>query len=936
MLSLRIVILLLLLLCNFLGYSQELPPIQNYAPVDYGAGTQNWNISQSGEKFIYVANNAGLLEFNGAQWKLYPSPNGTYLRSVKVVGDLIYTGCYMEFGYWKRNEYGNLEYFSLINQLEEDLVEDEQFWNILEFEKWLLFQSLDRIYIYDTTDKTYDILDAKSIRAEIFNVDDTIYFQKVNEGIFKIENGKSVLVSNDEVIRDNIVIGVFSVNNRLLLLTERSEFYFITPQGLERWNIEGSRELSSVNVYSSLRLEDGSFILGTISNGIYHLDVNGRIIRKINQVKGLNNNTVLSIFEDVENNLWLGLDFGISTINLNSPFSEYIDKIGKLGAVYTSIVFDDILYLGTNQGLFYKSLDKEGGFEFVEKTNGQVWCLRSIDNTLFCGHNAGTFVIEGNLAKQISEFPGTWDLKTFTNNPNLILQGNYTGLSVIEKLNNEWRFRNKIEGFDISSRFIELIEENQILVNHENKGIFNISVDQDFKRVLNIEEDTSKGISSSLISYNNNPLYTTNNGVFKYDRDQKKFALDTILTAKLFNEDEGVIGVLNTDNNANRIWGFTESNIVYVSPGKFNNEPQAVRIPVPSNFRRNLGVPGFESITPLSKQLYLIGISNGYITLDLEKLKPKDYVISINGISKEFYDTPGDRIALNGVHELDFEYNNLNFSFGVAEYDKYTDVNYQYKLDGVYDNWSNWSSIPEISFKNLPYGDYKFNVRARVGNTLTKNTASYEFVVLRPWYASVWAIIVYVLTALLLAVLIHKIYRGYYKNQQKRLESENKRKLKRKKLKTQKEIIQIKNEQLQVEVKSKNRELAISTMSIIRKNEFLNAIKDQLKDIESNPQIRNVINTIDRNINNSDDWKFFEDAFNNADKGFLKKIKKLHPELTPNDLRLSAYLRLNLSSKEIAPLLNISVRSVEVKRYRLRKKIDLSHEKSLTDYILGL
>jgi DNA-binding CsgD family transcriptional regulator len=146
----------------------------------------------------------------------------------------------------------------------------------------------------------------------------------------------------------------------------------------------------------------------------------------------------------------------------------------------------------------------------------------------------------------------------------------------------------------------------------------------------------------------------------------------------------------------------------------------------------------------------------------------------------------------------------------------------------------------------------------------------------------------------------------------------------------------MKNEQLKSKIDSKNRELAVSTMSIIRKNEFLNAIKDQLRESESTDQVKSVIRTIDRNINNSDDWKFFEEAFNNADKGFLKKVKKLHPDLSSNDLRLCAYLRLNLSSKEIAPLLNISVRSVEVKRYRLRKKINLLHEENLTDYILDL
>ena len=80
----------------------------------------------------------------------------------------------------------------------------------------------------------------------------------------------------------------------------------------------------------------------------------------------------------------------------------------------------------------------------------------------------------------------------------------------------------------------------------------------------------------------------------------------------------------------------------------------------------------------------------------------------------------------------------------------------------------------------------------------------------------------------------------------------------------------------------------------------------------------------------------FREAFNNVDRGFIKKLKSLHPNLTPKDLRLCAYLRLNLVSKEIAPLLNISARSVEIKRYRLRKKMNLPHEKSLVEYILEI
>jgi len=154
-------------------------------------------------------------------------------------------------------------------------------------------------------------------------------------------------------------------------------------------------------------------------------------------------------------------------------------------------------------------------------------------------------------------------------------------------------------------------------------------------------------------------------------------------------------------------------------------------------------------------------------------------------------------------------------------------------------------------------------------------------------------------------------------------------------LANEKELIQSRNDQLKIDIESKSRELASSTMSIIKKNELLNSIKSELNQGEDKG-IKSVIKIIDKNINNTDDWQMFKEAFNSADKDFIKKLKLLHTVLTPNDLRLCAYLRLNLSSKEIAPLLNISPRSVEDKRYRLRKKMNLEHNDSLTDYILNI
>jgi DNA-binding CsgD family transcriptional regulator len=162
----------------------------------------------------------------------------------------------------------------------------------------------------------------------------------------------------------------------------------------------------------------------------------------------------------------------------------------------------------------------------------------------------------------------------------------------------------------------------------------------------------------------------------------------------------------------------------------------------------------------------------------------------------------------------------------------------------------------------------------------------------------------------------------------------NRKKIEIKQLESQQEIITLQNQKLESDMASKNRELAASTMNLIKKNEFLNELKKRLTSAKNEDDIQKVISVINKNIAEKDNWKLFKEAFDNADKDFLQSVKEAHPNLTSNDLKLCAYLRLNLSSKEIAPLLNISVRSVEIKRYRLRKKMDLDHDQGLVEYIL--
>jgi len=342
---------------------------------------------------------------------------------------------------------------------------------------------------------------------------------------------------------------------------------------------------------------------------------------------------------------------------------------------------------------------------------------------------------------------------------------------------------------------------------------------------------------------------------------------------------------------------------------------------------------GFENLLSLGNDIYLLGTTNGYIIFDLFKMKNKKYEIQISSIekSKSKYNQSYLPFSIYDS-KLKSNENNIKFGYYVPAFGKYSLVKYQYELKGINDTWSRWTDEPSVVFNNLPSGTYTFKVRAKVGNKLTSNVAIFTFTISRPWYASLWMILVYVLLIAFLLFAINKWYKKRYEKKKKEIDRENLVL----QLKNEQEIAALKQENLNNEIESVNRDLVSTTMAVIKRDELLDSIKTKLQQRSDQTGINSVLRIIDENIEVNGEWKMFQDAFNNIDRNFLKKMKEMHPLLTPNDLKLCVYLRLNLSSKEIAPMLNISPQSVEIKRFRLRKKMGLNHDENLTEYILNL
>ncbi|QSW91529.1 LuxR family transcriptional regulator [Flavobacterium endoglycinae] len=917
-------------------FAQEFPPIIKYSSSVYGAGNQNWMISQDDKNYLYFANNDGLLEYNGTSWQLYPGPNETIIRSVKVIGNKVYTGSYMNFGYWTRNANGKLKYTSLSDSIKNKILDDEQFWNILKYDQWILFQSLNRIYIYDTKTKKFKIVAPGNGVVKSFSQKNAIYFQTIKEGLFEIESGEAKLVSDHPILKKFTIANVFTTDEGLILQTQLDGIYKLVGNSLTRIVTDIDSELKSDFVYSSQRLKDGSFALGTVSNGVFILTDKGKLRYHLSQRKGLSNNTALSLFEDRDQNLWIGLDNGINCINVQSPVHSFTDDTGALGTVYASAVYNGMLYIGTNQGLFCKPTESNSDFKFISGTKGQVWSLFKYDNTLFCGHDSGTFIVSNDTARPIFSASGSWKFESVPNHPNLLLQGNYFGLSVLEKINNQWVFKNKIHGFDYSSRYFEITKNLEIYVSHEYKGIFRLKPDASFSKTNGFYayKNPEKGQSASLTTFNNHIYYAYKGGIFKLNPKTRLFEKDSLLSS-IFEKDEYTSGKLIVDNS-NKIWLFSKNYIHYFSASKLSNQLKQNIIPIPSSLTNSM--LGYENITQISKSTYLIGTTDGYYTLNIDDLSFKNYNVLITDITTNKQNETFNNAAIYHEGSFHSNENNITLNYTVPEYNKYINSEYQYLLEGFQNEWSEWSTKATANFKNLPPGKYTFKVRAKYANTILPNIAVYNFEVLKPWYRTNLALFVYFLLAVAIGYFINKAYRNYYQKQKEKLIEENNLLLEIQELENEQRLMKLRNEQLSQDVDNKNRELAVSTMSLNSKNELLAFIKEDLKKTAQNDSsnIKSVISTINKNITEEDSWNVFKEAFDNADKDFLKRIKQMHPALTPNDLRLCAYLRLNLSSKEIAPLFNISVRSVEIKRYRLRKKMDLQHENGLVEYILSV
>ncbi|MGB7843270.1 MAG: histidine kinase, partial [Salinimicrobium sp.] len=886
------------------------PPIQNYSSIEYDAASQNWDIAIDENGIIYAANNQGLLSYDGQRWELFQLKSGSVIRSVLPHRGRIYTGSYQEFGYWSYNEKGEMHYTSLMPLLKDYTLKSEEFWELISFKNAIYFRSFGAIYRYknETIEVVKNVISNKMI---VYN--DRLLIAVGKEGLFYLDpDGSFESLPNQEILAGKRILDLEVVGKDLFIGT-RDRLYKFNGTRCVIYNNEKINNLLAAFEFNHIqKFGNNELLLATQRNGILHHNLEEGSTVIYNRESGLQNNTVLAMAER-NGKIWLGLDNGIDKIDLSSPIKFFTDYTGELGAVYDLAFFNHHLYAASNTGVYRLNDD---GIKMVKGAQGHSWNLEVFDNTLYSNHNLGTFKVIEDKFKVVENRTGSFQIKPTKKDKDTYFIGNYTGISVYNSTTQKLK---ELPGLNFPVKKILFDGPSTIWAEHANEGAYRIGLNEKQDDITFVDkigkDDEDLYDRSKIFMINGQIAILKNEKWYRYNKFRDSLEVFEELTRfknhELLLEDELGFWFVDKGNNSIKFTNFRKTNID-ISFKELNMR----------TVRDN------EALIKVKDSIYYLTMKDGFARINLDELIASRQKVNLRKpIIKGVHDIKR-RYELTGTPEIPHKNaRKLTFLAGLPDSGA-AELHYELlgeqKMHGIIENG-------KLSFQNLSQGEYQLNLFAQGPQGISSPITSFKFKVGSPWYFSNLMIMVYILLGMgMIGIIFIYNKRKLQRHQtllEHRLEREH-----------QERIDKLEKKKLRDEIMLKRKELANTTMMAAKKNEVLMDIQGELnkdKDKFSNQyRLKHIMNKINQAIRNKDEWQVFETNFKEVHEDFSKDLLESFPNLTSKDLKLCSYLKMNLTSKEIAPLMGKSVRGVEVHRYRLRKKMELDNQENLSNFLI--
>ncbi|MDX9748776.1 MAG: triple tyrosine motif-containing protein [Paludibacter sp.] len=938
------------------------PVVRNFSRKEYRSGTQNWAIAQDNDNIMYFANNEGLLIFDGKNWKTVPIRNGTNVRSLVFDGDKrLYASTFNEFGYFGRSSDGTIQYYSLSEPLGVKHAGSNELYTIHLNSSQVYFQGEKTIYKYNGTEALPIPFNHRIETSDIVN--NILFVAGQNAGLFMLNGSMFVRIPGSELLTGKKIVSLLPFQtNKVLVVTAFDGVYLYDGLSVVPF-VTGVESFLRSNQVFCAATNGKKLVFGTVQRGIAIQNLYDNEVMYVNTFSGLQNNTVLSMAFDNMENLWLGLDKGIDYVLLNTPVSNIFGTYSLYGSGYSSHIRNNKIYFGTNQGLYISSYPlinrpEPIQLQMIRGMEGQVWCLKEIDNTLFCGDDQGAFIIHSDRVEQIRGLPGVWNFISLKNRKDVILGCSYQGLFILKKIQGSWKFSHYLRGnFNESSPMFEEDSDGSIWMSHWQNGLFrlflNASLDSIKKVVLyNQDKGLPANTNNTLFRVKNEIIFSSERGLFSYNRKTDRME-ENAAWNNLFSGPPSYMRL--HESPAGDVWCVSGR---FIGLARKNKDTTYTMDSLSYRILQSKLLVGFENFNFIDKYRVIVSNEDGFSRIDTRPQSPTNntFRVLINTITaiNNRSEQQQSRISVNRFDTtlvFGSSYNTLRFSFNAPEYRNDGLVEYACKLENYDENWSDFTAETTKEYSKLGRGEYVFRVKARDLLEFNETETTIIFRILPAWYETNTAYIIYGIFLLLAIGAL-----GMFVNYRSKQGAVKMKELKEKEMQEQKkifdeetqakkkEIKELKNQQLQYELRHKAQELASSTMNIIRKNEILLEIIETLnktaEDIRKKGDPNTIISRLTRvernirqNIENDNNWKRFEENFDLVYENYLKRLGEEFPELNVTDKKICAYIKMDLSSKDMAPLLNMSVRSIETNRYRIRKKLDLSRDVNLSDYL---
>ncbi|PXY47403.1 helix-turn-helix and ligand-binding sensor domain-containing protein [Flavobacterium hydrophilum] len=895
--------------------SQELLPfVENYSKSNYQGDNQIWNVVQGKDNAMYFANNHYLLRYDGVIWEKYTLPNKTIIRSIMIEGDKIYSGSYKEFGYWYRKE-GKMHYVSITKNLRLfDEKDNEEIWKIFKFNGSIYFQSFNDVFIYNG--QHIQKIRFPFLISYCFVVNKNLYVASVEKGVFKMNGSRIANPKGWDVLKNCVVHAMETYNNKTYIFAQKKGIFIVENGKLKPWNNSLNETLKAATINVAKFIKNDKLILGTGNRGVFIYDFKTDTHKNIDRDNVLMNNSILSIGLDKENDLWLGLDNGIAHVEVNSPISIFYDNSGILGSVYSVATTSKGYLIASNHGVF--EFDS-GKFKMMPNTQGQAWNITKTDTKYIIGHNDGTFCYENGSLVKTNNVSGGWNLSKSSIN-NTCFQSTYSGILLYDDISKLTEYK-KIKDISKPIKYVAQNKKNEIFAADNYRGLYRVIYNDDFqtKKVENITQQSNieNDFGVKIFEFRNEILFLIDNSWYTYNSITNKLEENELFNTNFKN----ITDVIAIDENHFMVLQDGILYHIYASGNKFVWNIIQEKYYKGKLINDNLRI--FKT-----NNHYLLNLDDGFISLQLKYENKQNKDVKIEAFNEGILLSKDSKIEYN----TELKINVISGIYGASK------PNLFYKIN----NSKDFIPISDglILLNNLSSGNHSVIVYKHDGANYDK-VCNFEFKVAQPWYFSVWMILLYLLLVGAVLFFYYKWnkFRYMQKLELQAEEQRHQRKILEMELKAENElnIQEYEKHILELELQTKSSEVAGKSLSIAKQSEMIENIQGILDSEKDFNKLKSEIKkAIKINEVNKHEWEIFETNLNQIHNEFIINLSKKFPILTPKDIKLCVYLKMNLSSKEIAPLMNISFRGVELHRYRLRKKLNLLQEENLSRFLLNI